>query len=278
MSSRSSFSLGRALSGALASLPAAWGGAWLALALLWAAGSFGQFLPFGFGLNMLAAGLLLVVAKLMAQGALYRTILFGRTAKAEGRGIGGIQFGAPELRLLVAALIVGLFYLLIVGAVFIVFAVAFNAAGLAEGYDNTLSAVHGLFHRHEGADWVFITYIVAALVFLIFLAIKFVLMHAATVAEHRIVTLNALGLSAGNVGKLFVGLIVLTAPFGVVIGGLMRHFHSHLMAVAGGDAEMLTPRFIAHAASHGITVFLVLPLTAGFLSSAYRQITALRAK
>ena len=278
MSSRSSFSLGRALSSAFTSLPAAWGGAWLALVLLWAVGSFGQFLPFGFAVNTLVAALVLLVAKIMTVGALYRTALFGRTAKTEGLGFGGLQFAAPELRLLAAGLIVGVFYLLIVAAIFIVFAVAFNASGMAGDYGNTLAAVRAMILRHEGADWVFIGYILAAYIFLIFLGIKFSLVHAATIAERRIVTLNALGLSSGNVGKLFLGLVALVVPFTVVVALAVHHFHSHLMLAVAGDFEMLTPRFVAHAALHAAAVFLILPLAAGFLSSAYRQIVDLRAK
>ncbi len=278
MSSRSSFSLGRALIMAFTSLPAAWGGAWLALILLWVAGSFGQFLPFGFCVNMFIAALALVVAKLMAQGALYRTALFGRTAKAEGLGFGGLQFAMPELRLFTAALIVGVFYVLIAATIFIVFAVAFNASGMAGGYDNTLAAVRAMLLRHAGADWVFIGYIAAACIFLIFLGIKFSLMHAATIAERRIVTLNALGLSSGNVGKLFLGLVVLAVPFMAIMAVAVRHLHSHLMLAVAGDFDMLTPRFLIHAALHAVAVFLILPLATGFLSSAYRQIVDLRAK
>lgn len=282
MSSRPSFSLGRALSTAFASLPAAWGGAWLVLILLWLVTAFGHQLIgtyYGDGLSVhllkaIAFLLTLVILKLMSQGALYRINLFGKSAKSEGLGIGGLQFGLPELRLFGAGLIVGLFILMIVAAIFIVFAVAFNSAGLAEGYHSTLLAVHAMLLRHSGIDWIFIVFLIAAWLFLIFVSLKFCLMQAGTVAERRMVTLNTLGLSSGNVGKLFLGLLIFIVPF-ALIGGIGVHL---LLPLMHGMGHGVSPLYVLHAILSGLAIFGLMPLVAGFLAAAYRQIVDLRAK
>ncbi len=279
MSSKASFSLGRAVSSAVSALPASLGGAWGALAVLWLVATFGHTIvehsPVSAWLLPVFL-ILLVVAKLMAQGALYRIALFGKDAKAEGLGIGGLQFGAPELRLLVAGIFVSLFMLMVIAAVFIVFAVAFNTAGMANGHENTLKAVKAMLSAPTPAGWAFVVYMVAAGIFFIFVALKFVLAHAATVAERRIVTLNALGLSAGNVGKLFLGACLFVLPAVVLVVAVV-HFilpHGHRVADDGHDPL----RLIVHAALQAVAVFIIAPLLTGFLSSAYRQIVQTRAK
>lgn len=277
MSTRPSFSLGRALSAAFAGLPSMWGGAWAVL-ILWAVA--GAFLP---QLNLqsipafvIKAGttIFLLILQYVAYGALYRVALFGRNAGKEGLGFGGVQLGAPELRLFLSELIVGLFAVLVVAAVCVVFFIAFNTAGMAEGHGDTIDALRAMFLRHDGKDWIFIGYLIAAWVFVIFLSVKFVLMGAANVAERRLVTLNALGLSSGNVGKLFIGLIVLFVPF-VIVAIVVTAGAGFGIATLGHGASGL---FIAHYVLQAVTVFLLIPLMIGFLSSAYGQIVASRTK
>lgn len=281
MSSKPSFSLGRALSAAFASLPAAWGGAWLILIVLWAAGSFHRILieyllaahigPVAQGIAAVALLIVILAVKLASQGALYRIAIFGKSAQTEGLGFGGLQFSAPELRLFVSCLVVALFILMVAIAAFVVFAVAFNSSGLGNGYDSTLAALCAVFHRHQGIDWLFIGYVIAAFVFMIFVELKFVLAFVATVAERRIVTLNALGLSSGNVGKLFLGILVFVVPFvaaAIACVALLAHGGLHALHSAG---------ILYAVVIEAIAVFLVLPLTAGFLASAYSQIVQKRA-
>lgn len=275
MSSRPSFSLGRALSAAFAGLPAMWGGAWAVLVLWWALNAFLPQLDFpGLPayLTDVSGAVLLFIVQYVAYGALYRIALFGGTAGKEGLGLGGLQLGAPELRLFLADLIVGLFGVLILIAIGVVFFIAFNTAGMAEGHADTLEALKAMVLRHDGKDWIFIGYMIAAWVFLIFVGMKFALMGAANVAERRLVTLNALGLSSGNVGKLFIGLIVLCVPF-LILSIL-------LTASAGLTApdirHGLSGLLIAHYVLQAVAVFLLMPVMIGFLSSAYGQIVASR--
>jgi len=218
------------------------------------------------GFGALIAG---IVIKLVLVGALYRLALFGKDAAKEGLGLGGVQFGKPEVRLFIANIIVAGFYLVVAMAVFIVFAIAFETSGLGEGYANTREAVVALIRAHDSAAaWTVIIYLVAAVWFLVFVAIKFSLVHAATIAEKKVVTLNALGLSAGNVAKLFLGQMVLLLPF-ILIGMVVMHLF-------GMGAIHRMPA--VHMAFHAALAILVPPLLAGFLASAYRQITANRSR
>ena len=276
MSSRRSFSLGKALSAAVAGVPAAWGGAGLSLVLLLAALAAW---PLAFGrlpcCVALAGGIVVLwLLKLVALGGLYRTHIFGRTAAAEGRGPGGLQFGAPELRLLLSTLIIALFVAMVMLAGLVVFAIAFNFSGLATGFSSSYAGWHAAVMRHHSAaDWVFTLLPLVLAIFFVFLMMKVALAPVATVAEKRLVTLNAMGLSAGNVGKLFIGVVVLALPF-VLVGAVVMHHIPHHAKVAGG----MQAKLVMHAVMAALSVGLLLPLQTGFLASAYRQIIDLRAK
>ncbi len=267
---RADFSVTKALKAAVAFLPRAWAGAWLALIPMFVVLAGGPLLLAGHQLPLMFAPLVLIFSllllKLISQGALYRIALFGKDAKSEGLGFGGLQIARPELRLLLASLIVAAFVMLIAVALFLVFAVALSLSGLAAGYDNSVAAVCAIWRRHSGADYVFIVYIIAATVFLIFVALKFALMPAANIGSRKLVTLNVLGLSTGNVGKLFIGLITIILPFALVCGLAVHHF---------GHASA----FISlHSALLALSIFGLFPLIVGFLASAYRQIMAIRSK
>ena len=286
MSSKPSFSLGRAVSAAFAFLPAGVAAGFAPMLVLWGLLSFGHTIVFHFvhgggflvhdDCNLLICGgfaLVVLVAKLMAQGALYRAAVFGKDARKEGLGPLGLQFGAPELRLLGAAVLIALFFLVVLLAIFIVFAVAFNASGLGGDEPNTLKAIGAVFCRHQGAGWIFIVYLFAAYVFLIFLGVRFSLAHVATVAQKKIVALNALGLSSGNVFKLFCGIVLFALPL-VLVAGFV--FHHIMPGLPRGGA--LPPRLVIHSAMLAVGIFGVGPLLAGFLSSAYKQISDLRSR
>ena len=273
MSSRQSFSLGKGLSGAVAAVPAAWSGAWLSLVLLLAAVAAWPLVGLHFGTPAaLGWGLVLVLLKLVALGGLYRTFIFGRAAAAEGRGPGGLQFGATEVRLLFASLVIALFVAMILAAGFFVLAIAFDFSGLASGYNSSLAAWHAAVMRHRTVtDWAFIVLPHLLALLLIFVAMKFVLAPVATVAGKRMVTLNALGLSSGNVGKLFIGVVLLALPFIVAFAAVM-----HLPAPTR-MSHMNTCLWV-WIATAVLSVGVLLPLQTGFLASAYRQIVDLRAK
>ena len=285
MSSRRSFSLGKALSAAVAGVPSAWGGAWLGLGLLWAATAAWPlaFMHLSCCIALMGGVAVLCLLKLVALGGLYRTSIFGRTAAAEGRGPGGLQFGATEVRLLFATVLIALFIAVVIAAGLVVFAIAFDLSGLANGYNTSLAGWHAALMRHRTpADWVFILLPVAMVIFFVFAGLKFSLAPVATVAEKRMVTLNAMGLSAGNVGKLFVGLVVLALPFAIVASVLPMHVDATSQISTNGHVNTQVGHFhmhlLVHAAMAALAVGGLLPLQTGFLTSAYRQIIDLKAK
>lgn len=281
MSSRRSFSLGKALSAAVAGVPSAWTGAGLGLVLLWAATAAW---PLAFAhlsccVALIGGVAVLWLLKLVALGGLYRTSIFGRTAAAEGRGPGGLQFGAAEVRLLFATLIIAAFIAIIIAAGLVVFAIAFDLSGLANGYNTSLAGWHAALMRHRTpADWVFVLLPVFMLVFFVFAGLKFALAPVATVAEKRMVTLNAMGLSAGNVGKLFAGLVVMALPFGIVHAVLMHPLPHHDMTVGTFQGALVQMHLVAYLITTALAVGGLLPLQTGFLTSAYRQIIDLKAE
>lgn len=269
MSAISAFSVTKALKTAAGFVPQAWGGAWLSLLVILALVIGGPMaaMVLKTPLAGLALVVLLVIAKLMTQGGLYRIALFGKSAREEGLGFGGLQFGAPEWRLLAASLVVTAFFALMVATLFVIFAIALSFSGLTHGYDTTTQAVQALIARHQGIDFVFIAYIVGSVLFLIFVALKFALLAAANIAERRLVTLNALGLTSGHVGRICLGLLVILLPFGLICG-----------FVGQGLGHAGQTHFAVHAALMALYIFLFLPLTVGFLAASYRQIVTIRSK
>jgi hypothetical protein len=271
------FSVAQALKAAVSFVPRAWSGAWLVLGLLVLVSLGLPLIRVSQSISLMVMPTVLVVVlfilKLIAQGALYRIALFGRDAKAEGLGFGGIQVGRPELRLFWAAVVVSLFVLMIAMTIGIVFAIAFSMSGMAAGYDSSLAAVCALVKRHSGEDYIFIVYILAAVCLLAFLSLKLVLVPVANIAGRRLVTLNALGLTTGYVGRLFIGLVTLVLPF-LLIGVAMAHYSGADMHVShmGGATIAL------HSGLLILDIFGLFPLIVGFLASAYRQIMSIRSK
>ncbi len=136
--------------------------------------------------------------------------------------------------------------------------------------------------HHTVVDWTFIVLPLVLMIFLVFLAMKLVLAPVATVAEKRMVTLNAMGLSAGNVGKLFLGVVILALPvavLGIVSMHLMPHHampHHAMTRMGKFQGSVVHVHLIGHVVMAALAVGLLLPLQTGFLASAYRQIVALR--
>ncbi|CAL4867396.1 hypothetical protein MMA231_01649 [Asticcacaulis sp. MM231] len=269
MRDTSAFSVTKALKASTGFLPQAWAGVWLSLLVVLALVIGGPMAAIAFKTPLagLALVLLLVIVKLVTHGGLYRVALFGKSAREEGLGFGGFQFGPPEWRLLAASLVVTAFFALMVATLFIVFAIALSFSGLTHGYDTTMQAVQALIARHDGIDYLFIAYIIGSFIFLVFVGLKFALLAAANIAERRLVTLNALGLTSGHVGRICLGLLVILLPF-VLICDLVSQRLGHV-----GQT-----RLVVHAALMGLYIFLFLPLTVGFLADSYRQIVTIRSK
>jgi len=216
-------------------------------------------LPFyapGLGLGGWArpvSAVLAMLAGLMAQGALYRLGVCqdARAARALGLGPFGLQFRAAELRLLAAAVLVGLFLGLILLALGVLLVIIGNALQISVDAQEGLSAPDGwrlLVMAGFGvlAFWAFLQ-----------LAIRLSLYKAATVARRRIVSVSALGLSEHNFWRLLCGLVVTLLP-SIAIA---------VWRVRGGDAGVCTGAVLG-----AVTAFVQTPLSIGFLSEAYRRL------
>lgn len=265
MSFRPAFNLVRALKTAFETLLPMWRQGWLALLILFALVLAGQSsLIDGLGLwGRRAAIVLAVLFQFVAIGALYRIALFGRYARAEGLGFGGVQVGKPERRLILAGFFVALFWLMIFVTLAVVLALFLSAAGFSDHVYATPSALIYEFLNGAQPQGIILLLSLGVSVFtLVILAIKLWLHQAATVAEHQVVSLNALTLSSGQTVKLLLGYVYLVLPF-IALSALMPRATGVLSVTALVNLVL------------GIGLFL--PLSVGFFAAAYRQIVDLRA-
>jgi len=259
------FHLIGALKTALQSLPLLWRRVWPVLLLLFVVVSVSQsaFLAQGGGLWARRGLIVLAIfVEIAAAGALYRLSLFGdRYAKSEGLGHGGLQFGKPERRLVAAGLLVGLFWLMVFATLAVVLALFFGASGLeADRYATPSQLFAALIEGPQPQGVILGVTLLAVCLTLGILTVKLWLHRAATVAEHRVVSLNALSLSSGQTVRLFLGYVYILLPFIAITAAVPE---------LGGVGPLIDLAL-------GIGLFL--PLSVAFLAAAYRQISALRAK
>lgn len=196
---------------------------------------------------------LVVLAALVAQGALYRLGVSGdvRAARALGLGPLGCQFGAAELRLLAASIFVGLFLGLVLLALLVVLASIGALLQISVDVQEGLSAPAG---------WrvlVMAGFILLGAWGVLQLAIRLSLYKAATVARRRIVSVSALGLSEHNFWRLLCGLVVTLLPTIALA----------VWQTWGADAGVCTGAIVG-----AVAAFVQTPLIIGFLSEAYRRL------
>jgi hypothetical protein len=196
---------------------------------------------------------LAMLAGLIAQGALYRLGVSGDVRAARDLGLGrfGLQFRAAELRLLAAAVLVGLFLGLVLLALGVLLVIVGGALQISVDAQEWLSAPEG---------WripVMAGFILLAVWGFLQLAIRLSLYKAATVARRRIVSVSALGLSEHNFWRLLCGLMVTLLP--TIALAVWR--------VWGGDAGVWTGVVLG-----AVTAFVQTPLSIGFLSEAYKRL------
>lgn len=261
MSFAKSFNLGQALKASVAFVPQAWAQGWLALVVLFGLVVVGQtaFVAAGGVWGQRAIILAVLVFQFVVTGALYRIALFGRYAKTEGLGFGGVQFARPELRLVGAGILVSLFWLMVFVMLCVVLALFLSAAGLAESVGSLEGLMNEFVTGPQPQGAILLITVVAIMFVLITLSIKLWLHQAASIGERQVVSLNALSLSSGQTLKLFAGYFLLTLPF-VLIGSVVP--------ATWGQVSVWFNLAL------GIGLFW--PLTVGFFASAYQQIVALR--
>lgn len=276
------FSVVQAVRDGISLLPRFWAGAWLILLILLGTTLAQPVLilqcrAYG-GLLCLGVALLGGLSAFIASSALYRIAIFRTYAHPEGLGFGGVQFGRPEIRLIIASLANGAFLLGVALAMGLVLVIGISAFGLEHGYLSDLEAIRArLTHPVSLVDYGLCVYLGLCAFILVILCIRLSLYKAATVARHQIVAVNALTLGAGLVWRLFCGSVIILLPLillsvvvtGQSLAGAAGQVHGPLDVLNFHTRPELTALIIIQV----LTVFFVKPAMVGYLSSAYRQLT-----
>jgi hypothetical protein len=271
-----SLPVGPALMAAAKGLPKAWVNAWgvlLLSAAVVAAPPFATALPSAARVWAAVPWLLVTgVVGLMLRGALYRLGVTASTAEARrlGLGLGGVQFGRPELRILGAGLLVALFVGLVLLGLGVVFVFGLTLTGVKDAADLAPAAVIAAATRGEG--WaIALSVLAAASVWIIAqLGVRLSLFGAATVGRGRMVSLDALSLAQGVFWSLLVGLVAVMTPtlvFAAWRAGLIGGAPAALPAIGMLNGS----RVYAVIRALGLT-FVQAPLAIAFLSYAYNRL------
>lgn len=237
---------------AFAFLPRAWAGAWGVLIAFGAVLGLAAPLHASAGpasLPTLAAWIAAVgLLKVATYGALLRLAVFGRDARREGLGIGGLQFGRPELRMLGGSALVALFMAVVAVGLFVAVVLITAAAGGETGVPEGAAA------------WVVRGVQIGAGLVLFVLYVRLSLFAPATVGRRRVVSLDALALAQGSFWTLLIGLVVCTLPTPLAGAAVSPWVH--------GDPERAV---LAAALLSGVLAFVQAPLAAGFLGAVYTR-------
>jgi len=236
------FRVMQALADGARAVPAVWAQAWGALIFLIAAVIARQVVPDDGAAWVLdvAAGL----AALIGWTGANRVAIFGGAASRHGLGPAGLQFGAAE-RHVVAALLLNLLFLSMIGAVLALVGLAlFGAAGL------DVEAIRARDWAAVGAAWKLAALGLVGAVLIsvpVLLIVRLALFSQATVGRGQPVSLNTLGIATGSFWRLLILLTIVIAP---VVAGL-------------GWGE---------AAASAALAAVWLPFAAGAMSSAYLRL------
>lgn len=244
-----------ALGATLRAMPGLWLGAVGALLVctaVWLVPVFGTLTGWTGPVWAIAAGL----TTLVAVGGLARLSVTGnvRAARALGLGPAGLQFGWPEVRLVVSALLCLIFLAMIL----IVLALAVVAFVGAAGLD--IAAIQARDWNSVGAPWKLGLLAVpgaAALLILLLFVVRLSLFVPATMGRNQMVSLNSMGIAYGSYWPLLAGLIITALP----MAGLLA-----FVRTSGLVAPISMVILIV-----GL-VWLQLPLTLALLGAAYRQL------
>jgi hypothetical protein len=259
-----SLPLGPAVGSALTFVPRAWVNAWGALVLMAGVLAAPAWLPeLDPGLRPWIRGLvplLALLVGLMTDGALYRlgTAPTAAEARRNGLGLGGLQFGRPELRLLGAGVVAGLFIALVAAGLALVLIFIANATGFVFA-PVEYRCCHG-----GRPGWGPAILLLLALWVLAQLAVRLSLYKAATVGRGRMVSLDSLSLAQGAFLPLLAGLILVSLPTAALMAWEHGLFGAGFVMPFGSTA---------YAALRAAFLSLVqIPLAAGFLSYVYNKL------
>ena len=244
-----------ALGATLRAMPGLWlgaAGALLVCTAVWLVPVFRTLTGWTVPVWAIAAGM----TTLVAMGGLARLSVTGnvRAARALGLGPAGLQFGRPEVRLVVSAL----FCLIFLAMILIVLALAVVAVAGAAGLD--VAAIQVRDWDTVGAPWKLGLLAVpgaAALLILLLFVVRLSLFVPATMGRNQVVSLNSMGIAYGSYWPLLAGLIITALP----MAGLVA------VVRTAGLAASLRPVILVVG-----LVWLQLPLTLALLGTAYRRL------
>lgn len=236
------FRVMQALADGVRAVPTVWAQAWGVLIFLIAVLLARQMVPDDGAAWVLdvAVGL----AALIAWTGANRVAIFGRSAPRHGLGPAGLQFGPAE-RHVVAALLLNLLFLTMIGAVLALVGLAlFGAAGL------DVEAIRARDWAAVGVPWKLAALGLVGAVLIavpVLLIVRLALFSQATVGRGQPVSLNTLGIATGSFWRLLALLVIVIGPV--------------VMALSWG-AGFAGP----------VLAVLWLPFAAGSMSSAYRRL------
>lgn len=245
--------LGETLSAAGSALPRLGRGVWGAILLavvVWGV------LPMAAGVMGLIWAPLALASILVLTGALGRISITDDLTQARGLGLGaaGLQFGRPELRLLGAGLLCGVFMAMIVSVVALVLLAVFGMAEL------NAQAIEMRRWSAVGPAWklgLLALVTTFALFAVVALSARLSLFAPATVGRGYMVSLQSMSIARGAFWPLLVGLIVTGAP---KIGLVLLWGAGLLSGVAGWVVFVV------------VLTAIQAPLTMAFVGAAYRRL------
>ena len=235
-------------------LARAWAGAWGAMVV---AGAVWLIVPLApTGAASWIAALLAAVATLTLAGALARIAVSDGLAGARGLGlgVGGLQFGRPELRLAGGLALCAVFLAMILSVLALVLLALFGMAEL------NVEAIRARDWAAVGPAWRLALLgglTVVLIVVFVLLVVRLSLFAPATLGRDHMVSLNSMGVAEGSSCKLLAGLILTAAPklalLALIGTGLLAGEAARVAWIIG-------------------MVAVQAPLTMGFLGAAYRQL------
>lgn len=233
-------------------MPRVWRGAWAALAQVSVLGLAPVLVTLA-GKAAVVHAVWLTIAVWIAWGALSRvgTARSNVTAWAEGLGLGGLQFGKVELRLL-GALLLNLIFIAMILTVLVLAALV--VAGMAE---LDVAAIQARDWSAVGSPWrlglVCAVGVLTVWVPLIFV-IRLGLFSPATVGRGHAVSLNTLGIAQGSFWPLaLLFALIAMAVIALVALQVTGHVAGRIVGALG-------------------LIWIIAPFAAAALGAAYRQL------
>ena len=217
---------------------------------------------------------IVLVMGIMTSAALYRHALgpFHRSERSFALGPYGLQWAKPELRLMGALGLQAFIVLLgVLALIFVLMLISVGAVAAGMGVGDKASA-EALLASPGGK--VMIGVILAFCGLVVWASLRLGFSYAATIDRSKVQVFATWGMTDGIVLPLLGGLLLISLPTILLLGGT-----GVIMGSAQGTAEqgIDMPGAITVGLLSGIVAAVQAPLTTGFFAAAYRSVGATRA-